>query len=94
MIFSDDSLEVHDTLSAYVKETVTKPKGGSMHAKLAFRIPHFTHHFAADFRTVHSAFYFPHSAIPHFTGNGKDARLIFAKLLHWLVIVYLTHHNP
>jgi len=34
-----------------------------------FRIPHFTHHSAEDFRTVHSAFYFPHSAIPHFTGT-------------------------
>ena len=31
-------------------------KTPSMHAKLAFRIPHFTHHSAADFRTVHSAF--------------------------------------
>jgi len=29
---------------------------------LTFRIPHFTRHYAADFRTVHSAFYFPHSA--------------------------------
>ena len=30
---------------------------------LTFRIPHFTHHSAANFRTVHSAFYF---RIPQF----------------------------
>ena len=47
-------------------------KTPSMHAKLAFRIPHFTHHSAADFRTAHSAFYFPHSAFyrdPSITGR-------------------------
>ena len=38
------------------------PCAANMHAKLAFRIPHFTHRSAADFRTVHSEFYFPHSA--------------------------------
>jgi len=32
-----------------------------------FRIPQITHHSAVLFRTVRSAFYFPHSAIPHFT---------------------------
>jgi len=36
-----------------------------------FRIPRFNHH-SADLSTVlDSAFYFPHSAIPHFTNNRE-----------------------
>jgi len=36
---------------------------------LLFRIAQITHHSTVVFRAVRSAFYFPHSAIPHFTNT-------------------------
>jgi len=42
-------------------------------ADCPFRILHFTHHSADLSAYLDSSFYFPHSAIPHFTNNHQFA---------------------
>ena len=46
--------------------------------KQTFRIPHITHRSAVSFRTFHSAFYLPHSAIPHFTNSRSVVSVVRA----------------
>jgi len=54
-------------------------------ADCPFRIPRFTHHSADLSAFLDSAFYFPHSAIPHFTNNPH--RLPYGPL--WIVTFLL-----
>jgi len=42
--------------------------------------PHFTHHSASISTFFDSAFYFPHSAIPHFT-NDRPVQLQYVQLI-------------
>ena len=89
----------------YIQTTLVKhagdPRSAARLSLLTSCIPHFTHHSAADFRTVHSAFYFPHSAIPHFTGTPLTLTLIdtggpVLTLMLGYRSLYITqqqHHN-